>query len=256
MHCNPDKHCRRRVSTAISVNLCYTEGDGAPSVGGAIEKIPVKRLNDRQRRILGCIKAYQRRHGYPPTRLELAHEAGFGEASSIARHLAALAKAGWIQLQPNTKRGIRVLDDIPVIGPIGQVAIGTPILSDAHIVRRLPAAVADCFRPRPDYLLTVRGDGMSRTGLQDGDVVAIHRTEAPASGQVVVARYGDEVTLKRYVKLDERHVELRPESHNPDHEVMQLDLAKHRLEIDGVAVGAVITRLRDTEPETGHLFAE
>ena len=216
----------------------------------------MKRLNERQGRILECIKAYQRRNGYPPTRLELAREAGFGEASSIARHLAALAKAGWIQMQPNTKRGIRVLDDVPVIGPLAEVAAGTPILSEAHIVQRLPAAVADYFQPRPDYLLTVRGDSMSRTGLQDGDVVAIHRTETPESGQVVVARFGDEITLKRYVKLDERHVELRPESHNPEHQVMKLDLVKHRLEIDGVAVGAMITRLRGIEPATGRLFAE
>ena len=150
----------------------------------------MKRLNERQGRILECIKAYQRRNGYPPTRLELAREAGFGEASSIARHLAALAKTGWIQMQPNTKRGIRVLDDVPVIGPLAEVAAGTPILSEAHIVQRLPAAVADYFQPRPDYLLTVRGDSMSRTGLQDGDVVAIHRTETPESGQVVVARFG------------------------------------------------------------------
>ena len=216
----------------------------------------MKELNDRQHRILECIKGYQRRKGYPPTRLELALEAGFGEASSIARHLATLAEAGRIEIEPNTKRGIRVLDDVPVIGPIAEVAVGTPILSDAHIVERLPAAVADCFQPRPDYMLTVCGDGMSRTGLQDGDVVAIHRTDAPVSGQVVVARFGNEVTLKRYVKLDERRVELRPESHNAEHQVMKLDLTKHRLEIDGVAVGAMITRLRDTEPETGHLFAE
>ena len=216
----------------------------------------MKELNDRQRRILDCIKAYQRRNGYPPTRLELAQEAGFGEASSIARHLAALAQAGWIQLQANTKRGIRVLDDVPVLGRLAEVAAGTPIVAESHIVQRLPAAVADYFQPRPDYLLTVRGDSMSRTGLQDGDVVAIRRTAAPESGQVVVARFGDEVTLKRYVKLDERHVELRPESHNPEHQVMELDLAKHRLEIDGVAVGAMITRLRGIEPAPGHLFTE
>ena len=161
-------------------------------------------------------------------------------------------------MQANTKCGIRVRDDFPVIGPIAVVTARTPILSDAHIVQRLPAAFADCFQPRPDYLLTLRRDSMSREGLQDGDVVAVHRTDAPESGQVVVARFGDEVTLNRYVKLDERRVELRPESDNPDHEVMKLDLAKHRLEIDGVAGGAMITRLRklrDSEPETKDLFS-
>ena len=217
----------------------------------------MKTLSERHEEILEWIKKYQRDNGFPPTRLELARGVGFREASSIAPHLTTLAKAGWIQMQPNTKRGIRVLDDVPVIGPVAEVAAGTPIVSEAHIIQRLPAAVAECFRPRPDYLLTVRGDSMDRTGLQDGDVVAIHRTQSPESGQVVVARFGDEVTLKRYVKVNERHVELRPESHNPDHEVTKLDLAKHRLEIDGIAVGAMITRLRelrDSEPEAGNVF--
>ena len=216
----------------------------------------MRTLTERQEQILNWIKKYQREHGFPPTRVELARGVGFKEASSIAPHLTTLESAGWIHMQRNTKRGIRVLDDVPVIGPVAEVAAGTPIVSEAHIIQRLPAAVAECFRPKPDYLLTVRGDSMDRTGLQDGDVVAIHRTQSPESGQVVVARFGDEVTLKRYVRLDERHVELRPESHNPDHEVTKLDLAKHRLEIDGIAVGAMITRLRelrDSEPKTGNL---
>ena len=56
----------------------------------------------------------------------------------------------------------------------------------------------------------------------------------------MVARFGDEVTLKRFVPIDERQVELRPESHNRAREVMKLDLAKHILHIEGVAVGAPI----------------
>lgn len=59
---------------------------------------------------------------------------------------------------------------------------------------------------------------MSRTGFQDGDIVAIARTPEAQGGQVVVATFGDEVTLKRCVRIDERHVELRPESHNPAHQ--------------------------------------
>ncbi len=90
---------------------------------------------------------------------------------------------------------------------------------------------------------------MDRTGLRAGDVVAICKTPVAESGQVVIARFGDEVTLKRFVRIDERHVELRPESYDPAHEVMKLDLAKHILEIDGVAVGALIAELRDAEEE-------
>ena len=140
---------------------------------------------------------------------------------------------------------------MPLVRPLAEVAAGTPIVCDAHIVERVPAAIAHRFRPRPDYLLTVRGDSMDRTGLRDRDIVAIHRTPEAQSGQVVVARFGDEVTLKRFVRIDERHVELRPESHNPTHQVMKLDLAKHILQIEGVAVGALIGQLRDVHEEAG-----
>lgn len=211
-------------------------------------------LTERQQQIVDWLKRYQRQHGFPPTRLELARGVGFKEGSSITPHLAALAKAGWIRIHPNTKRGIRVLDDLPVVGPVVEIAAGTPLLAKTYIVQRLPTEVADLFRPRPDYLLTVRGDSMELAGIHDNDFVAIHRTHAPESGQIVVARFGDEVTLKRYVRLTERRVELRPESRNPAHQVMELDLAKHRLEIDGVAVGAVMTKMRDAEPEARLLW--
>ena len=100
--------------------------------------------------------------------------------------------------------------------------------------------MAERFRPTPDYFLTVRGDSMDRTGLRDGDVAAIRATPVAKSGDVVVARFGDEVTLKRFVRIDTRHVELRPDSRNPVHQPIEIDLAKHILHIDGVAVGALI----------------
>ena len=84
--------------------------------------------------------------------------------------------------------------------------------------------------------------GLVRTGGAV-DVEAIRATPEAKNGDVVVARFGDEVTLKRFVRLDARHVELRPDSHNPEHEPIAIDLAKHILHVDGVAVGALIGRL-------------
>lgn len=206
-------------------------------------------LTDRQQETLDWIKACLRKNGIPPTRAELAEALGLRDASSVSGHLTALADKGWIELRPRIKRGIRVIerDNLPVVGPVAEIAAGTPILAETHIVERLPATIADRFQPRPDYFLTVRGDSMNRTGLCDGDIVAIHRTTSAESGQVVVARFGDEVTLKRFVRIDKRHVELRPESHNPAHEVTKLDLAKHILDIDGIAVGALIGQIRDSQ---------
>ena len=204
----------------------------------------MRELTNRQQEVLDGIKTHIRRHGMPPSRTELAHSLGLSEASSVTGHLARLADAGWIELLPNTNRGIRVLhEEIPLLGALAEVAAGTPIVCEQHIVEHVPAAIADRFHPRPDYLLTVRGDSMELTGIRDADVVAVSKTATAKSGQIVVARFGDEVTLKRFVRINERHVELRPESRNKAHKVMELDLAKHLLKIEGVVVGALIGRL-------------
>ena len=203
-------------------------------------------LTKRQREILNWIKRHVIEHGVPPTRTEIAHGVGLADASSVAAHLKRLEQGGWIKFRPNKARSIRVLDgELPLVKSLAEVAAGTPIVCEAHILQRAPGIIAEQFWPRPDYLLIVRGDSMDRTGVRDKDVIAVARTTEAKSGDVVVARFGDEVTVKRFVQIDERHVELRPESTNPAHEVLKLDLAKHVLDIDGVVVGALIKELRD-----------
>ena len=141
---------------------------------------------------------------------------------------------------------------MPLLGALAEVAAGTPIVCDTHIIDRVPGNLAEHFRPRPDFLLTVRGDSMEKAGIKAADIIAVHRTSEAKSGQILVARFGDEVTVKRYVRIDERHVELRPESHNAAHEVMKLDLAMHILQIEGIVVGALIRGLDDDESATRH----
>ena len=212
-------------------------------------KADMKKLTDRQRETLEQIRAYMRQNGFPPSRKELSERLGLSHPSSVDVHLTALQTKGWIELRRDAKRGIRLLDeasaDLPLVDlveAIGEIAAGEPIVAEGRIVDRISEAVAERFRPTPDYFLTVRGDSMDRTGLRDGDVVAVRATPEARSGDVVVARFGDEVTLKRFVRIDRRHVELRPDSHNPVHKPIEIDLAKHILHIDGVAVGALIGR--------------
>ena len=208
-------------------------------------------LTGRQPEVLDSIKAYIRRHGVPPTRTELAHGLGLAEASSVTGHVKRLTEAGRITVLPGKNRAIRVLDeDVPLLGALAEVAAGTPIVCDTHIIDRVPGSIAEHFRPKPDFLLTVRGDSMEKAGIKPADIIAVHRTPEAKSGQIVVARFGDEVTVKRYVQIDERHVELRPESHNTAHQVRKLDLAMHILKIEGIVVGALIRGLDDSESTT------
>ena len=205
----------------------------------------MRELTDRQREVLEWMKMYVRKQGRAPTRTEISEAFGWRDSTSARGHLEALEKKGHIEILEDKYRGIRILQaEVPLIGRLAEVAAGRPIVAEEHIVERVAAGIADRFQPRPDYLLTVRGDSMDRT-VRDGDVVAVRKTPEADTGQVVVARFGDEVTLKRFVRIDERHIELHPESYNEAHEVLKIDLAKHIIEIDGVVVGALVGELRD-----------
>ena len=177
----------------------------------------MRNLTDRQRETLEHIRAYMRRHGFPPSRKELSECLGLTHPSSVDVHLTALQVKGWIEIRRDTKRGMRLVGDadptvplVDLVEPIGEIAAGEPIVAESRIVDRIPSTVAERFSPTPDYFLTVRGDSMDRTGLRDGDVVAILATPEAKNGDVVVARFGDEVTLKRFVRLDTRHVSSTP----------------------------------------------
>ena len=105
---------------------------------------------------------------------------------------------------------------------------------------RLPRSARELFRPPSDYFLDVRGDSIDRLGLRTGTVVVVKAQQVAGNGDVVVARLDEEVTLKRFLRVDERRVDLRPESTNPEHKTIAIDLKTTELHIDGVAVGALL----------------
>ncbi|QVL48108.1 MAG: transcriptional repressor LexA [Thiocapsa sp.] len=200
-------------------------------------------LTPRQRQILELIRSHIRKTGVPPTRAEIARTFGFRSANAAEDHLRALARHGAIELTRGRSRGIRLIDDarlsreaeLPIIG---RVAAGSPILAAAHIEDLCPIN-PDLFHPRADYLLRVRGSSMRDAGILDGDLLAVHATSQVCDGQIVVARLGDEVTVKRL----RRHgngsdrVYLLPE--NPSFEPISVDLRTQELVIEGLGVGVL-----------------
>jgi repressor LexA len=82
----------------------------------------------------------------------------------------------------------------------------------------------------------VRGLSMRDAGILEGDLLAVHRTQEAQNGQVVVARIGDEVTVKR-LKRRGHAVQLLAE--NPDFEPIELDLRRDQMTIEGIAVGVI-----------------
>jgi repressor LexA len=92
------------------------------------------------------------------------------------------------------------------------------------------------FPRRPDYLLKVRGMSMRDAGIMDGDLLAVQKAKEAKNGQIVVARLGDEVTVKRF-RRTRSNIELIPE--NPDFKTLVVPVGDVDFELEGLAVGLI-----------------
>ena len=213
------------------------------------------KLTDRQQQILDLVQSAIERTGAPPTRAEIAAELGFKSANAAEEHLQALARKGVIELVGGTSRGIRLKSDtlralaesrvkqfsLPLqslaqlsLPLVGRVAAGSPILAQEHIDQTY-VVEASMFPRRPDYLLKVRGMSMRDAGIMDGDLLAVQKTKDAKNGQIVVARLGDEVTVKRF-RRNKHLIELHAE--NPDYPTIVVEPGEP-FEIEGLAVGLI-----------------
>ncbi|MDY6798686.1 MAG: transcriptional repressor LexA [Pseudomonadota bacterium] len=195
------------------------------------------KLTARQAEVLELIRTYIEDTGYPPTRAEIAAELGFRSANAAEEHLRALARKGAIEMVPGASRGIRLPEAEPDLGlpVIGQVAAGSPILAQEHIEDHCTLQ-PDFFSPAADYLLRVRGMSMKDIGILDGDLLAVHRTQDIQNGQVVVARVGEEVTVKRFRKEGHKVLLI---AENEEFAPIEVDLREQELFIEGLGVGVI-----------------
>ena len=196
------------------------------------------KLTQRQSQVLLFIQQFIDTMGMPPTRAEIARELGFRSVNAAEEHLRALERKGVIELIPGTSRGIQLKDflrDQLGLPLIGRVAAGNPILAQEHIEGhyRIDTSI---FSLLPHFLLRVEGMSMKDAGILDGDLVAVHRTAEVRSGQIIVARLEDEVTVKRY-RQEGRVVWLLPE--NDSFSPIKVDLKRETMVIEGVVVGLV-----------------
>lgn len=219
------------------------------------------RLTARQQQILDLVREAIERTGAPPTRAEIAAELGFRSANAAEEHLQALARKGAIELVGGTSRGIRLKSDtlkqvhqarmareaanqqfeLPLAGLaqltlplVGRVAAGQPILAQEH-VEQTYTLEAGMFERKPDFLLKVRGMSMKDIGIMDGDLLAVKQARDAKNGQIVVARIGEEVTVKRY-RRNREQITLLPE--NEDFEPIVVG-PEDEFCIEGLAVGLI-----------------
>ncbi|MEJ6004370.1 transcriptional repressor LexA [Paucibacter sp. AS339] len=227
------------------------------------------KLTARQQQILDLVRQAIELTGAPPTRAEIAAELGFRSANAAEEHLQALARKGVIELVGGTSRGIRLKSDtlkavnqareakesrqtiggapgrqfsLPLaslaqltLPLVGRVAAGQPILAQEHIEQTY-AVEASMFAQKPDFLLKVRGMSMKDIGIMDGDLLAVKKISEAKNGQIVVARLGDDVTVKRFQR-NRKGIELLPE--NPDFAPILVADGDESFVLEGLAVGLI-----------------
>ena len=217
---------------------------------------PRGHLSPKQLEVLRFIQNFVDAHDLPPTRGEIAEGLGLKNRQGIDQHLRALQQKGAIELLPGISRGIRLLavstpaarfsfspkhtEGLPLLG---RVAAGSPLLATGNIEDHINID-ASLFRPRADFILRVRGDSMKDADIQNGDLLAVHRTHEARDGQIVVARIDDEATVK-YFRRDGHRVRLEPA--NSTYRPIEIDLQEQSLTIEGLAVGVIRTALRGTQ---------
>ena len=159
-----------------------------------------------------------------------------------------------LELVGGTSRGIRLKSDqldavnrarqfslpLPALAQltlplVGRVAAGAPILAQEH-VEQTYTVEPGLFSRRPDYLLKVKGMSMRDIGILDGDLLAVQSASEARNGQIVVARVGEQVTVKRF-KRSPDGIQLLPE--NPDFQPIVIDENSESFSIEGLAVGLI-----------------
>ena len=170
------------------------------------------RTSNKAELILDYVNQFVREHGYAPSVREIGAAVGLRSTASVSYHLQQLQEKGLL-VSPGAKGRKRAIvtnlrpGQIPVIGV---VTAGLPILAVENQEGTMSwDGDSSCFA------LRVRGDSMVGAGILSGDKVVVRPQQTADDGQIVVARIGDEATVKR---LRRRHGEiwLMPENDNYD----------------------------------------
>lgn len=194
-------------------------------------------LTARQRQILEHLALSIRRSGYVPSVREVGRALGLRSPSTVHQHLNALERKGYIKRYGDRMRVLQITDrsvlpeseEVVTLPLVGRVSAGLPILAEEHVEEMIPVPRRMVGWHDECFLLTVRGDSMVGTGIMGGDLVVVRCQPTAQPGDIVVALYGDEATVKRLTLENGRPV-LAPE--NPAYPIL-----RGEFEIIGQVVG-------------------
>ena len=206
------------------------------------------KMTRMQQKIYDYIAQALREQGYPPSVREIGEAVGLKSPSTVHFHLKHMEELGVLTKGAGKGRALTLAqpmqgempDGAPVqeeaapaadrIPVVGSVAAGSPILAEECIEDYLTFDTGG--REGEYFALRVRGESMLNAGILPGDLVVGHRQQEARNGEIVVALFEDEATVKTYRRKD-GHVWLMPA--NDDYTPIDGD----RAEILGKVVAVV-----------------
>jgi repressor LexA len=184
----------------------------------------MKKLSDKQKRIINFIDRFFNDRGYPPTIRDIQSACNISSTSVVDYNLNILEEKGYLSRHAEVSRGIRLLnrpaapDTVTTVPVIGLIAAGEPIpvpapdTWDVAAVSETMEVPAELTRGRGNiYALRVKGLSMVDALINDGDIVLMQPVNAVENGEMAAVwlKAEKEATLKKvYVEPD--RVRLQP----------------------------------------------
>jgi repressor LexA len=182
-------------------------------------------LTNRQEEILRFINDFIIKNSFPPTYREIGNHFNIASTFGVKRHLDALIKKGFINVDSKSNRSISLTEksferfnrikennsiEIPIIG---RVAAGYPVLSEQNIEGTLFIDSSLIKRGNNYFGLKVRGDSMIDDGIFEGDTVIVKSQHNAESNDIIIAMVDNDTTVKRF-KKNKNNIELVPANDN------------------------------------------
>jgi len=180
----------------------------------------MQQLTKQQQAVYDFIRSYIETNSIPPTVREIGAAVGLSSTSTVHTHIKALKEKGLLTNGGSAHRNISLanptLKGMHNVPRIGTVAAGQPILAfddmSMYETMLLPSSLLHGAEQGEVFILDVKGDSMIEAGINNGDMIVVHRGIQADNGDIVVARVlGDTATVKRLYKEKDR-IKLQPEN--------------------------------------------
>ena len=178
------------------------------------------KLTPKQQQVYDYILAFSDEHGYPPSVREIAEAVHLKSPATVHFHLKGLREAGYITQAEGKTRAITVVggetgrkNQVPLVG---YVAAGSPILAQENIEEYLTFDTDGLSGEH--FALKVRWESMLEAGILPGDVVVVHQQPLARNGDIVVALFEDEATVKTFRRENDGHIWLYPENSRAEYQ--------------------------------------